>query len=146
MRVLLFSIVIFASGCAAASMQKRTYDVTVKNQSSKSVTVWLTKDGPAWENGWKSPEDLAAEKPGFDAKISGVIVFPGETVGTGPVSGLFAPPTAAILRVYMGQRKIAELLAMSTDHPDRIDTELRPGVNVLIVSDRGSGIQVARSP
>ncbi|HVT88586.1 MAG TPA: hypothetical protein VHD56_07025 [Tepidisphaeraceae bacterium] len=125
-------------------MQRRTYDVLVKNDSAKPVTIWLTKDGPAWENGWKSPEDLAIESPKMDERISGVIVPPGKTASTGQVSGEFAPSTQAILRVYLGQRLIHELLAMDRGTHDRIDVTLKPGSNSLLVTDDGSGIKVEK--
>lgn len=145
MRILLLSILAIVTGCAP-TMEKRTYDVTVKNESTKSVTIWLTKDGPAWEPGWKSPEDLAIEQRNFDEKISGVIIPPGKAAGTGSVAGMFAPETRAILRIYMGERKFTDLLAMSSGSPDRIDSVLNMGVNVLTISDNGSGIKVAKSP
>lgn len=124
------------------TMETRSFDVTVKNASSKPVTIWLCKDGPAWENGWKSPEDLAIEKPTADERINGMIVMPGESMGTGNMKGKFAAETNAILRVYVGQRKLSELLAMSRGNPDRVDAVLGRGVNSLVIVDNGPGIKV----
>lgn len=144
MRLLLLSLLAVVGGCAPTA-EKRMYDVTVKNESSKPVTIWLTKDGLPFEPGWKSPEDLAIEQRQFDEKISGVIIPPGKAAGTGNVTGLFFPETQAILRVYLGERKFTELLAMGSPGTDRIDTVLRIGANVLTISDNGPGFKVARA-
>jgi hypothetical protein len=53
MRLIPLLLLCCVVGCN--SMQQRTYDVSVKNDSTKPITIWLTKDGPAWERGWKSP-------------------------------------------------------------------------------------------
>lgn len=127
-------------GCS--STQTRTYDVTVKNESSHPITIWLTKNGPPWEEGWKSPEDIAVESPKIIDRIGGVIAPAGKTAYTGKVTGSFAPQTDAILRVYLGEKKFLQLLAISKGNPDRIETVLHPDVNVLRVTDDGPGIKV----
>jgi hypothetical protein len=125
-------------GCS--SVRKRDYEVNVTNESSKPVTVWLAKNGMPYEPGWKAPEDLAIEFPGKDEPIAGVVVPAGKTASTGKVTGQFAPGVDAILRVYLGQKKFAELLAVNRDSPDRIDIALKPGINDVLVTDRGAGI------
>jgi hypothetical protein len=137
-------LILLLVGCH--DVEKRTYDVTLHNQSSKTVTIWLTKNGPAYEQGWKSPEDLVIESPRMNERIAGVFVPAGKTAFTGKVTGEFAPGVDAILRVYMGQRSLDELLAMSRGSVDRFDVLLKPGANDLVVSDHGEGIQVTQTP
>lgn len=137
-------VLCLVGGCASAGMQKRSYEVTVRNNSSKPITIWLTKNGPAYEPGWKSPEDIAVESPGVDERIAGVIVPAGRTAETGTVTGLFAPATRAILRVYEGERRITQLLAMSPGGSSRFDAILSPGINVITVVDEGGGIGMAK--
>ena len=60
-------------GCS--NVETRSYDITLKNDSTKPVIVWLTKNGPAYEKGWKSPEDYAIEQPG-DVDVNEMIVRP----------------------------------------------------------------------
>lgn len=142
--MLLILVLCLVGGCAQMSMQKRSYDVSVRNDSSQPITIWLTKDGPAWEPGWKSPEDLAIENLTIDERIGGVVVQPGKTADTGKLAGSFAPETNAILRVYQGQRTFMQLLAMSPGASNRIDTILSPGTNVLRIVDNGPGIKVSK--
>jgi hypothetical protein len=136
--LLLFLIV----GCQ--SIENRTYDVNVVNDSAKPVTIWLTKNGPAYEDGWRSPEDLAIQSPRMNEKIAGVVVQPGKTASTGPIAGQFAPHVDAILRVYLGQKTFDEILAINRDSLDRIDVVLKPGANRIAVSDNGSGVNAVR--
>lgn len=139
-----FALLLLVGVVGCNDIQQRSYDVTVKNDSSRPVTIWLTKNGPAWEEGWKSPEDIANESPKVVDRISGVIVPAGKTAYTGKVNGLFAPSTDAILRVYLGERKFLELLATSPGGPGRIDTVLHPDVNVLHVTDNGATVKVTK--
>lgn len=136
---LIFAILLCV-GCA--NVEKRTYEITLKNDSSKYVVAWLTKNGPAYENGWKSPEEYAIEKPGAGDAFPFQTVPPGKTAFTGKIPGQFAPGVKAILRLYMGQHKFDEILAISPGSPDRIEVVLTPGVNELRVIDAGSGIKV----
>ena len=50
-----------AGGCH--SYETRAYDVMVRNDSPVPIVVWLTKDGPPYEQAWLSPEDIAIETP-----------------------------------------------------------------------------------
>jgi hypothetical protein len=123
-----------------------TYEVVVKNRSATPVTVWLTKNGPPVENRWKSPEDYAIERPGGNERVSGVIIAPGQEGATGKVSGRFPPQTDAVLRVYVGEHGVTDLLAISRGSPNRIDVTLNPGMNDLVVLDRGGRTIVEASP
>src|SRR4051812_42156655 len=110
----LASLVLF-TGCQSG--EKRTYDVTLKNLSSRPMTIWLTKNGPPWEEGWKSPEDIALESPQINERIGGIVVPPGKTASTGPKTGMFAPRVEAVLRIYHGQKMFNEILAIDRDSP-----------------------------
>jgi hypothetical protein len=139
----LVPLLLVAIGCNEA--KQRVYDVTVKNESSQPVTIWLTKNGPPWEDGWKSPEDLAIESPQVNERIGGVVVPPGKTAFTGKRTGLFAPRVEAILRIYHGQKLFNEILAVGRDSPNRTDVVLEPGVSQIIVADNGPLLKVTRS-
>src|SRR5438552_12672165 len=67
------------TGCH--NYESRTYDVTVHNRTAEPITIWLTKDGPPYEAGWLSPEDLAIESPrqNENREIGGVIVAAGKS-------------------------------------------------------------------
>lgn len=144
--LLLPSLLVLAGGCAS-DFKTRTYSVNVSNESSSPVTVWLTKDGPAYERGWQSPEDLAAESRGAGEMVAGVVVPPGKTASVGPVHGTFASDTNAILRVYLGQHNFSDLLAINRGDPDRKDYELDPSPahNDFTVADRNGSVVVTRN-
>src|SRR5580765_3867829 len=101
-RSTILCLILSCAGCH--NWEKRTYDVTVKNAGPDPVTVWLAKNGEAYEPGWYSPENLVLQSPRQPVKeLSGVIIPPEKVASTGPRSGLFAPNTSAILRVYAGE-------------------------------------------
>lgn len=137
---LLVALLVFAPGC---STRTETYDLTVHNRSSKPVIVWLTKNGPPYdEPGWKSPEVIAIESNVQEPK-AGVLIPPGQSAETGAVKGTFAGRTAAVLRVYTGSQKFNELLAMSEGSPDRKDVVLRPGASEIVIENgQGSAVDV----
>lgn len=125
-------------GCGS-STQKREYDLTVRNATDRTITIWLTKDGPPYEQGWRAPEHIAASAPGHEERISGVVVPAGKTAYTGTIKGEFAYSTAAVLRVYDGQYPVfSDLLAVPPKSPSRIDHVLYEGKNLLVVKrDKG---------
>ena len=129
-------------GCGGKS---QSYRVIVHNESPRSVTVWLTKNGPPDEPGWKSPETVAIETLGSDEPIAGVIIPPGKTGETPTVRGRFPAGVDAILRVYLGQLAFDDLLAISRDSPNRIDVVLAPGTNELTVRDRRGETVIERA-
>src|SRR5688572_19136145 len=91
-----------AAGCA--------YQVEVKNQTSEPVTLWLTKDGPPAEEGWYSPEQLAAMPEDGRPLYDLAVVPPGRTATTEKMSGEFPKGTRAVLRVYEGQKELLHIL------------------------------------
>src|SRR5439155_18460914 len=112
------------------------------NDGPDPITVWLTKDGEAFEEGWLSPEDMIIESPKSPNKpLSGVVIAPGKTADTGKRKGRFAKETQAILRVYDGQLGINELLATHPG-PTRVDQPLQPGANAFVVKSQGHVLDV----
>jgi len=127
-------------GCAA----ERTYEVTVRNDTSGPVTIWLYKDGGPYEDGWKSPEDLAIESPKANEPIGGRVIAPNVVASAGPIKGQFDSDSNAVLRAYRGAHSFNELLAISGDSGDRIDTKLEPGNNSFLIKDRDSKLSFYR--
>jgi len=124
-RILPLSLLALLVGCA--HYETRSYDLSVKNDTGQPITLWLTKNGPKYEEGWKAPEDLAAETPRNQRAIgSDVVVPPGKTA-TAVRQGEFDPGTSAILRVYLGDLAINDILAISRGSDRRVDTRLYPG-------------------
>ena len=139
--IALLGLVALLVGCGGRS---QSYRVIVHNESPRSVTVWLAKSGPPEEAGWKSPETIAIESLGSDEPLGGVIIPPGKTGETGTVRGRFPEGVDAILRVYLGQHTLDDLLAISRDSPNRIDVVLAPGRNELTVRDHRGATVVER--
>ena len=129
-------------GCS--DVERRSYQVTVKNESLSPVTVWLTKDGPIYEPSWRSPEDLAIETRGAGEMIAGKVIPPGKEASIGPKEGAFKPHTNAILRVYLGEHNFSDLLSINRGDPDRRDYELDPGYNTFAIIDRDGRTVVRR--
>lgn len=140
---LLAMVAFLVGGCAMN--QTRTYEVSVKNQLARPITIWLTKDGPPAEAGWKSPEHLSMEVPGQEERIPGIVVPPGKTANTGAVKGQFAPETHGVLRVYGGQLTFSQILAVSRGSTERLDVVLHPGPNAIVIEQREGRISAAVS-
>ncbi len=121
---------------ACSDVQQRTYDLSVTNRSDAPITVWLTKNGPPYEDSWLSPEDLVQNSPKMSDRIPGVQIDPGRTAAA-KVNGQFEPDTQAILRVY-ATTGFDNILAMSRDQPGRLDLEIAPGpVDIEITGKNG---------
>lgn len=125
-------VALVAGGCGSS----KSYQVEVQNQTAQPVTLWLTKDGPPAEEGWHSPEELAAmpadARPGYDLAV----VPPGKTGETGKVSGKFPSGTNAVLRVYQGGQELYHIIQSQQPGARRIeraDQPLKPGKNKLAV-------------
>ena len=126
-------------GCA----KTQTYDISVKNDTSRPITLWLTKEGGGKPmKGWRSPEDLAINTLADDEKVAGVIVEAGKTALSGRVQGTFEPGTYASLRIYRGEQKFTGLLAISPGSPNRIDYPISPGKTDRVVTDRSGRLAV----
>lgn len=140
--MLLLTMLLTMAGCGS-STQKRTFDINVRNATEKTITIWLTKDGPPNEKGWGSPEQIAMAAPGREERISGVVVPPGKTAYTGVVEGKFEYSTAAVLRVYDGQYpEFSDLLAVPVNSPLRSEHVLYEGKNLLVVKRQGGKLVI----
>jgi hypothetical protein len=131
--------VMLTVGCS--STREYSFNITVRNESPGPVTIWLTKEGPPIEQGWRSPEQVAVQAPGHEERISGVLVPPGKTASTGPIKGKFEEGSSAWLRIYDGKYPhFSDLLAVSPKSSKRVDQPLDPGVNRLVVKTRNGTI------
>jgi hypothetical protein len=135
--VSLLSLVVLFVAIGCSDVQTRQYQVLVQNDSSKPVTVWLTKNGEMYEDTWKAPEDYAIESPKTKDPITGVVVPAHEKRGTEVITGKFRPETDAILRVYPGQLTFNEVLAANKQNGGRQDLVLQPGHNDIIITETG---------
>ena len=135
-------MMLVAVGCGNG----KSYQVEVKNQTLQPVTLWLTKDGPPYEEGWFSPEELAKMPEEARAGYDLAIVPPGKTGYTGKVSGDFPKGTHAVLRVYEGQKELFHILEdTKAGRSNRVDQVLKPGMNRLAVPDRDGQLIVRPS-
>lgn len=126
-------------GCS--STREYSFDISVRNASDGPITIWLTKEGPPIEQGWRSPEQVAIQSPGHEERIGGVLVPPGKAASTGQIKGKFAPGSSAWLRIYEGKySSFSDLLAVSPKSSKRVDQYLDPGVNRLVVKKRNGKI------
>jgi hypothetical protein len=124
------SLLLFVGGCAT------TYSVEARNDTSGPVQLWLTKDGPPVEDGWRAPEDLATTPGESEPKYDFAIVEPGKTGYTPNMTGQFPKGTNPVLRVYGGTDnyfKLAE--ADKAGRARRSDYILKPGANKLVVRE-----------
>ena len=122
------------------------YQAEVQNQTSEPVTLWLTKDGPPAEEGWFSPEQLAAMPEDARPLYDLAIVPPGRTGVTEPMSGKFPRGTHAVLRVYEGQKELFHVLEDAKAGKERrVDKVLKKGMNRFVVVERDGTIAVEPS-
>jgi hypothetical protein len=133
-------LALLAVGCS--DTKTYSFQVSVKNATNRPLTIWLVKEGPPAEQGWRSPEQLAMSVPGHEERISGKVLPPGKTADTGAIEGKFDPGTYAWLRVYDGPQRLSDILAVSRGNPARVDVPLDPGENRFIVTDQVGRIVV----
>ena len=136
-------LALVAVGCSSDT-KIYSFQVSVKNATNRPITIWLVKDGPPVEQGWRSPEQLAMSLPGHEERISGKVIPAGKTADTGNLDGKFAPGTYAWLRVYDGQQRLSEILAISRGNPARLDVPLDPGISRIVIKDRAGRITAAQ--
>ena len=130
-------------GCT--STRTDTFDVEIRNATSGPVTLSLSKNGPPYEPTWATPEDLAIESPKLREEWaggpSGMGVVPaGKTASVKGLTGQFDAGTRGFLRAYAGDLTISQMLARSQGSPDRVDVELTPGVNRIVLTDKSGRI------
>ena len=130
-------------GCSGTRTEK--FDVLIKNEASKPVTISLAKNGPPFEPAWASPEDVAIESPRNDEKWGIAALPPGKEASVS-LDGRFEPSTRGYLRVYAGDLTISEMLAVSRGSPDRLDLPLSPGRNAFVITDAGGTLKASEGP
>ncbi len=133
---------LLAVGCQ--SYEKRRFDVVIKNNASKPITIGLSKRGGPPEEVWASPEELAVDPRSGDTAW-GTVVPPGKTAYPSNIVGHFTRNGVGYVRIYAGDLTLTEILAIGRGSRERIDWRLRPGKTTLVVSDRGEGIDVFES-
>ena len=144
--IALLSTLLLALVAVGCSSDTKTYSfqVSVKNATNRPITIWLVKDGPPVEQGWRSPEQLAMSLPGHEERISGAVIPPGKSADTGTREGKFAPGTYAWLRVYDGPQRLSEILAISRGNPARLDVPLDPGICRIVIKDQAGRIKASQ--
>jgi hypothetical protein len=137
MRLASFIVVLALSSLALVGCTRTDqFDITVRNETTGPVTIALTKDGPPFEQVWAKPEDLAIESPRADEKHGFAVLAPGKEADVS-VTGKFDSNTRGYVRIYRGDLRLSDMIAMSPTSPNRIDLLLRPGVNRLTVGEEG---------
>jgi hypothetical protein len=129
-------LVFMLVGCNSTS---RSYTVMVKNEATRPVTLWLTKDGPPAEEGWLTPEQIVNHNR--ELRYDLAFVPPGRVGITDKMSGEFPQGTHAVLRVYEGEKEVYDLAKAGPSHSDY---PLKPGTNRLRVTERDGQLVVER--
>ena len=136
--IALLFVLMTAGGCA--------YQVELKNQTSQPVTLWLTKDGPPAQEGWLSPEQLAAMPPDAQPRYDLAIVPPGRTATTEKMSGEFPKGTNAVLRVYEGEKELFHIVEdAKAGKEQRVDQVLKRGMNRFTLVERDGQMVIQRT-
>lgn len=129
-----------ALGCNST---KKSFEIEVTNQTNTPVTLWLMKDGPPSEDGWRSPEELALLPEGAPRNYDLAFVSPGRTGYTPRLTGEFPDGTNAVLRVYEGEKELFHILQETKAGTiRRIDHPLRPGKNRLKLVHRAGQMAI----
>jgi hypothetical protein len=130
-------------GCA----ETRTFQIAVRNETSQPLTAGVTKEGGKYERQWRSPEQAVLRTTGEDERgWDSVVIPPGQTGSAGPLKGNFSGGAVAILRVYAGDLKLSDVLAVSRGSPSRVDVPLEEGRNAIIIRDPGGRLSYERVP
>ncbi len=145
-RVFIFAALLLGTvGCMS---EKRTYQVSVQNQLSVPITVWLVKENGPAESKWLSPEDIGMANPISDENLPDIVVPPGKTATRPPLEGKFDKDRGrAYLRVYQGTPSLTEMLASDKGEMNRLDLLLDPGVrNDFVVDDHAGYLSATKIP
>ena len=118
---------------ACTSAVTKTFQISVKNETVRPLSLGLVKNGPPTEDGWIAPHEVAMMAPQLADRHWGWVLAPGETKTFGPHSGKFEAQTQAILRVYAGEPTIDEAISFSKDDPERLDIYLWPGKSAYVI-------------
>src|SRR5829696_510314 len=97
--LLLLPFLLPAGGCA----ETRTFQVAVRNETNRPLTLGLAKEGGKYEPQWQTPEQAAIHTDSKDERgWDSVVCPPGEVRSAGPVKGDFGGKALATVRVYSG--------------------------------------------
>lgn len=130
-------------GCA----ETRTFQIAVRNETTQPLTCGVTKERGKYERQWRSPEQAVLRTTGEDERgWDSVVIPPGQTRSAGPVKGNFSGGAVAILRVYAGDLKLSDVLAVSRGSPGRLDVPLEEGRNAIVIRDAGGKLTYDRVP
>lgn len=135
MKCAIFLLPLLLVSVACNRYERRTYDVTVINNSLGPITVGLTKNGPPFDGDWAAPEDVAVMNHRDSEAAWGLRLESGKRGQNKRVDARFAPQTLAVLRVYIGELTMDDILAASASAPNRRDVRLREGVSVVTVNE-----------
>ena len=137
------TVLVLAAVALGCNSTKKSFEVEVTNQTNTPVTLWLMKEGPPPEEGWRSPEELALLPEGLPRNYDLAFVSPGKTGYTPRLAGEFPDGTHAVLRVYEGEKELFHILQETkAGTVKRIDHKLRPGKNRLTLVDRAGQMAI----
>ena len=133
MRTIPWLLLAVLTGCSTPAQY--SFDVSVKNNTARPLTIGFTKNGPPAEPGWASPESETNLPPDRQHATWGNVVAPAK-IASIHIDGKFYGGVYPFLRIYSGEHTLTELLAMSRGNGDRLDLNLRPGPdNFFIVTE-----------
>lgn len=133
-------VVLILAACLIGCAQERAYHVTVRNATEEPITMGFVKDGPPMEAAWLSPEETTDIPPSRRPSHWGMVVPAGKVVSAG-MRGTFEQKTHAILRIYLGDEALENLLAKSRSFGDRTELRLVPAEgNYFVVTAPGGKI------
>ena len=93
------------------------------------MTGGFIKHGPPFDPTWASPEEIFQNTPpSRQPDHWGRVVPPGQTISVHK-GGMMAPGADPVLRVYLDDHPLPDLLAISHGSGQRLDLGIRPTAN-----------------
>jgi hypothetical protein len=130
---------------ACTQYQKRSFEIYVKNETPRPISVGLVKNGPPTEEGWIAPHEVAVMAPQLSDRKWGLVLNPGQSKTLGPYTGQFQAGVQAILRIYVGTPTIDEMIAFSRSDPERLDIYLWPGKSGYVIRNAAGKLEYERA-
>jgi hypothetical protein len=135
---------------AGCSTHTETFNITIRNDTPQPVTVVLAKVGKdiRYEAGWLTPEDIAVESPEFRDKWSEIPealppLLPGRSAAIFGLRGVFTDTSHGVVRIYLGEPTISQMIARNAKSFARTEVRLTPGDNWIAVKLDEAGVLVA---
>jgi hypothetical protein len=138
-RTAILSLLVLAVGCAS---QTRTFDVTVHNNSTKPLTLVLTKDAGPKEAVWTAPEDVNPNDPSSDLRWGIGSVPPGKVAIVSKAQATLPQGGNAFLRIYVGDLSTDAAKRVVPGTSQRLDLQLQPGTNDFVIVSKEDGVAV----